>query len=95
MTLTTSHIRVLLAIAVIAAVAPLCFTPAVCETCAETTYFAGTHSAVGAPAKRPSFLGGVGVAMSSIIPAVPRLRPPHAVAGRFVVVAPPVTLLRI
>lgn len=95
MTLTTSHIRILLAIAVIAAVAPLCFAPAVCETCSEATYFTRTHSTVGAPAKRPSFLVGFGMAMSSIAPASPRRTLHHAVAGRAVVVVPPVTLLRI
>lgn len=95
MTLTTSHIRTLLALAVIAAVAPLCFTSAACETCAEATYFAEIHGAVGATAKPPTLPGGAAFAMSSIAPALALYGRHHAGAGRAVVVAPPVTLLRI
>ena len=95
MALTTSHIRFILAVAIIVAVAPLCATSMVCGSCSEVSDFAGAHRVVGEIVKRPSFLCGSGVAASSVVIAVARFRGPYSPVGFVPVVVPPLAPMRV
>jgi hypothetical protein len=93
MTRILPHIRLVLTIALLVAVAPLCATVLTCESCPETARFADDRGVLGEVVKRPVLPSCSAPSFALAVPLPPLHRDaPSDIFSRFLAPAPVVPL---